>query len=84
MIGARIPRVEDERFLRGEGQFVADLQLPFMLEAFVLRSPHAHARILRIDPAAALGLEGVEAVVTAGDLPPRLPPIPCRIPTTGT
>src|SRR6185369_8326235 len=52
-------------------------------EACVLRSPHPHARILRIDAAAALALEGVEAVVTAADLPPGLPPIPCRIPTHG-
>ena len=83
MIGARVPRVEDERFLRGEGRFVADLRLPFMLEAFVFRSPHAHARILRIDTTAALALEGVETVVTSNDLPSGLPPIPCRIPTHG-
>lgn len=76
-------RVEDERFLRGEGCFVADLRLPFMLEAFVLRSPHAHARMARIDAAAALALEGVETVVSACDLPPGLPAIPCRIPTHG-
>ena len=45
MIGASVRRVEDERFLRGEGRYVADLNLPFMAEAFVLRSPHPHARI---------------------------------------
>ena len=78
MIGARIPRVEDERFLRGEGRFVADLKLPFMLEACILRSPQAHARIGAIDAAAALSLAGVVAVVTAADLPGGLPPIPCR------
>jgi carbon-monoxide dehydrogenase large subunit/6-hydroxypseudooxynicotine dehydrogenase subunit gamma len=83
MIGARIPRVEDERFLRGEGRFVADLKLPFMLEACILRSPQAHARIAAIDTGAALSCEGVVAVVTAADLPPGLPPIPCRIPTHG-
>jgi carbon-monoxide dehydrogenase large subunit/6-hydroxypseudooxynicotine dehydrogenase subunit gamma len=83
MIGARLSRVEDERFLRGEGRFVADLRLPFMLEAFVLRSPHAHARIARIDAAAALARGVVETIVTACDLPPGLPAIPCRIPTHG-
>ncbi len=83
MIGASIPRLEDERFLRGEGRFVADLKAPFMVEAVVLRSPHAHARILGIDASAALALESVEAVVTVADLPPGLPPIPCRIPTHG-
>jgi CO/xanthine dehydrogenase Mo-binding subunit len=83
MIGASIPRVEDERFLRGEGRYVADLRVPFALEAVVFRSPHPHARILRIDTTAALAGSGVEAVVTAADLPPDLPPIPCRIPTHG-
>jgi carbon-monoxide dehydrogenase large subunit/6-hydroxypseudooxynicotine dehydrogenase subunit gamma len=83
MIGARVPRVEDERFLRGEGRFVADLKLPFMLEACILRSPQAHARIGAIDTAAALSLDGVVSIVTAADLPRGLPPIPCRIPTHG-
>src|SRR5580704_5581657 len=83
MIGASIPRLEDERFLRGEGRFVADLQAPFMLEATILRSPHAHARILRIDTGGALRVEGVETIVTASDLPADLAPIPCRIPTHG-
>jgi carbon-monoxide dehydrogenase large subunit len=83
IIGARIPRVEDERFLRGEGRFVADIAVPFMLEAHILRSPHAHARIERIDLDAALALDGVHAILTGGDLPADLPPIPCRIPTHG-
>jgi carbon-monoxide dehydrogenase large subunit len=83
MIGASIPRVEDERFLRGEGRYVADLRVPFALEAFVLRSPHPHARIRGIDITQALAGLRVEAVVTAVDLPSDLPPIPCRIPTHG-
>jgi len=83
MIGARIPRVEDERFLRGEGRFVADLKLPFMVEATVLRSPHAHARIRGIDFTEALALDGVIGAVSAADLPSDLPTIPCRIPTHG-
>jgi CO/xanthine dehydrogenase Mo-binding subunit len=83
MIGARVPRVEDERFLRGEGRFVADLKLPFMVEAMILRSPQAHARFASIDAAEAQAAEGVIAVVSAADLPPGLPPIPCRIPTHG-
>ena len=83
MIGASIPRVEDERFLRGEGRYVADLRAPFALEAFVLRSPHPHARIRGIDITQALAGLGVEAVATAVDLPPDVPPIPCRIPTHG-
>ena len=57
--------------------------MPFMVEAHILRSPHGHARIAGIDVAGALALKGVHAVVTAADLPPGLPPIPCRIPTHG-
>jgi aerobic carbon-monoxide dehydrogenase large subunit len=83
MIGARIARLEDERFLRGEGRFVADLNLPFMVEAMIVRSSRAHARIRTIDRSAALAMDGVLEIVTAADLPPDLPPIPCRIPTHG-
>ena len=83
MIGMSIPRVEDYRFLRGEGRFVADIALPFMCEAFVLRSPHAHASILSIDASQALGMSGVLAIYTSDDLPSDLSPIPCRIPTHG-
>jgi len=83
MIGERIPRVEDVRFLRGEGRFVADLKLPFMAEAAILRSSQSHARIAGFDACAALAEEGVVAVVSAADLPPDLPAIPCRIPTHG-
>ena len=83
MIGARVARVEDERFLRGEAHYVADLRIPFMAEALVVRSPHAHARIRKIDGRAVLAADGVYAVVTADDLPRELAPIPCRIPTHG-
>src|SRR6202048_1875940 len=83
MIGARVARVEDERFLRGEARYVADLRSPFMAEALVVRSPHAHARIRKIDRRAVLAAGSVYAVVTADDLPRELPPIPCRIPTHG-
>ncbi|GGA56329.1 dehydrogenase [Nitratireductor aestuarii] len=82
-IGARIPRVEDARFLRGEGRYVADLAMPFMVEAYVLRSPYPHAIIRSIDASEALKLEGVEAVFTAADVPADLGPIVCRIPTHG-
>lgn len=81
MIGARVPRREDERFLRGEGRFVADLRMPFMAEAVVLRSPNAHARIRSIDITAASAADGVVGIVVGADLPEGLPPIPCRIPS---
>src|SRR5213083_3092756 len=46
--GAAVKRREDPRFLRGEGRFVDDVTLPGMLHAAFVRSPHAHARIIRI------------------------------------
>jgi carbon-monoxide dehydrogenase large subunit len=83
MIGQSVPRVEDYRFLRGEGRYVADLALPFMREAYVVRSPHAHARIVAIDTSAARAMPEVDSVITADELPSGLTPIPCRIPTHG-
>ena len=47
-IGARLPRLEDARFLEGRGQFCADILLPGMLHAAFVRSPHAHATILSV------------------------------------
>jgi len=56
LVGARVPRVEDERFLTGRGRFVDDLQRPGMLHAAILRSTSAHATIRGVD-ASALGSE---------------------------
>jgi aerobic carbon-monoxide dehydrogenase large subunit len=83
MIGSPTLRLEDERFLRGEGCYVADRQMPFMVEAMIVRSPHAHARIITTDFAKALAAPGVHAVVSAHDLPAAVGPIPCRIPSHG-
>lgn len=83
MIGSRVLRLEDERFLRGEGRYVADLTMPFAAEAYIVRSPHPHARIIDIDLAEALHHPGVVTIVSADDLPADLPPIPCRIPCHG-
>jgi carbon-monoxide dehydrogenase large subunit len=68
-VGARIERTEDEKLLRGQGQFVDDLKLPNLLHGGVLRSPHAHARIVSIDTSVARALPGVHAVYTFADLP---------------
>jgi aerobic carbon-monoxide dehydrogenase large subunit len=69
-VGASILRKEDERHLRGRGEFVADIRLPGMQEVVFLRSPHAQARIRSITvPSAAKG-----HVFTAADLP-RIAPI---------
>jgi carbon-monoxide dehydrogenase large subunit len=67
-VGRPVARVEDPRLLTGRGRFVDDIMLPGMLHAAFVRSPHAHARIASIDPAAALALDGVVAVYTAADL----------------
>ena len=63
-----MPRKEDARFIRGQGQFVDDVQIPGMLHAAILRSPIAHARIVAIDSSAALAHPKVHAVITGADL----------------
>jgi len=70
--GARVTRLEDPALLTGQGRFVDDIALPGTLHACFVRSPHAHARIRRIDAAAASAMPGVHAVLTADDLPPRM------------
>src|SRR6516225_9915135 len=66
--GSRVQRIEDARLLTGTGTFVDDITRPGMLHACFVRSPHARARIIAIDAAAALQLPGVRAVFTAADL----------------
>ena len=63
-IGQSVPRFEDPRLLRGGGQYVDDIVLPRMAFGHVLRSPHAHAKIRKIDIAAANAAPGVLAVLT--------------------
>jgi carbon-monoxide dehydrogenase large subunit len=68
-IGRPIARLEDEHFLRGGGRYVSDLiAASDALRVKVLRSPHAHARLLAVDVTAARPLPGVVAVLTADDL----------------
>jgi carbon-monoxide dehydrogenase large subunit len=82
-IGQPVRRVEDRRFLTGHGRYVDDLLLPRQVYAFMLRSPHAHARIHAIDIAAAAAAPGVMAVLTGDDMArDGLGPIPCLIPLT--
>src|SRR5690349_2042704 len=77
-IGSPIERVEDLRFLRGRGEYVADLTRAGMLHAAILRSPVAHARIRAIDPTQALTITGVRAVITAAEIG-AVPKIPLRL-----
>ncbi|MDA8370683.1 MAG: aerobic carbon-monoxide dehydrogenase large subunit [Nocardiopsaceae bacterium] len=64
----RIHRKEDPRFIRGQGNFVDDVQLPGMLHGAILRSPFAHARIVSIDTSAAEAHPRVRAVITGATL----------------
>jgi len=64
-LGQPLRRLEDPRLLTGGGRFAASLAPPGVLHAVMLRSPHAHARVLRVDAAAARAMPGVAAVITA-------------------
>src|SRR5246127_1518118 len=64
----RMQRKEDARFIRGRGTYVDDVQLPGMLHGAILRSPHAHARIVSIDTSAAEAHPKVKAVITGSVL----------------
>jgi aerobic carbon-monoxide dehydrogenase large subunit len=66
-IGQPVPRFEDPRLIQGHGRYIADMVFPGMAFGFVLRSPHAHARIRSIDTAKAKAAPGVLAVITAAD-----------------
>src|SRR5512132_3543815 len=66
-IGQSVSRFEDPRLLRGGGRYVGDIVLPGMVFGYVLRSPHAHARIRSIDTNKAKAASGVLAVLTGAD-----------------
>ena len=79
-VGRALPRLEDEALLRGEGRFIDDLDpVANARHAAVLRSPFAHARIVRLDPAAALELPGVVGVLTGADVAELSRPFPAGI-----
>src|SRR5437588_905823 len=67
-VGQPVRRVEDRRFITGHGSYVDDINRPRQAHAFMLRSPHAHARIGAIDATAALAASSVLAVFTGDDL----------------
>ena len=67
-IGQPVPRVEDPRFITGRGRYVDDIDLPHQCFGVVVMSPHAHARIKRVDTAKAKAAEGVLAVLTGADV----------------
>lgn len=87
IIGKPLPRTEDRRFLTGRGRYLDDIDVPGVLHACFVRSPHAHARIKAIDAAEAEIAPGVVAVVAGRDLaqwtaPLRMaPPVDGLLPT---
>jgi len=80
-IGQPVRRHEDLRLITGQGRYTDDIVLPGMAQAFVLRSPIAHAKIKRIDAAAARRMPGVLLVATGEDLrADGLGDVPCTVP----
>src|SRR5881392_1194441 len=67
-MGHSIKRKEDPRFLRGQGKYVDDVVLPGMLYLDIVRSPYAHAKIVKIDASKAMAIPGVLAVITGETL----------------
>ena len=70
-VGTRPIRPDGVEKVTGKANYGADESLPGMIYGFVIRSPHAHARILGIDASAALAVDGVFALITADDFPDR-------------
>ncbi|MCX8100605.1 MAG: xanthine dehydrogenase family protein molybdopterin-binding subunit [Geminicoccaceae bacterium] len=79
-IGQPVRRVEDQRLVTGRGRYTDDVNLPGQLYGFVVRSPHAHAKIRRLDTSKAAAAPGVRAVLTAADIGDAS--IPCFVPIT--
>jgi carbon-monoxide dehydrogenase large subunit len=73
-VGTSLPRPNARRLLQGKGRFVGDKVLPRMLHAAFVRSPHAHARILSVDLAAARALPGVVACYDGADIARQVVP----------
>ena len=78
-VGQNVPRRQDARLLMGRGRYVDDIMLPGMLYCAVLRSPHAHARIVRIDTSKAKAMPGVVEVLTGAEAAEFSRPMPPTI-----
>src|SRR5262245_18539118 len=76
IFGSGIRRREDARLITGSATYTDDLSLPGMLYAAMLRSPHAHAKIRKIDTSKAKNAAGVVAVFTGAEVA-KLQPVPC-------
>jgi carbon-monoxide dehydrogenase large subunit len=82
VLGASVKRVEDPRFITGNGNYLDDIKLPSMAHMAILRSPYAHARIRSIDTSAAKTMPGVIAVIVGADIPYN--PLPMAWPAGGS
>src|SRR5215470_6986114 len=78
VVGRSVPRLEDAPLVTGRGRFAADIAFPHMLHMRIVRSGHAHGRIVAIDTAAARAAPGVVAVWTFADVA-DIPPIDFRL-----
>ena len=83
LIGQAVRRKEDLRFLTGAGQYTDDVNPPHHTHAYFLRSPHAHAKLRKVDTAKAKAAPGVVAVFTGADLT-GINGLPCGWLITGT
>src|SRR3954452_9041939 len=81
VLGTSVKRVEDARFITGQGRYLDDVKLPGMTHLAILRSPFAHANIRSIDTAAAKAMPGVIAVITGAEIPYN--PLPMAWPAGG-
>jgi len=77
LFGARVKRREDPRLVAGRATYTDDVRLAGLLHAAIVRSPHAHARIVGVDTSAARQTPGVVAVFTGADLAGKVGPLPC-------
>jgi carbon-monoxide dehydrogenase large subunit len=80
LVGASLRRKEDARLVAGRGRFLDDIVLPGLLHLGLVRSPHAHARIVSVDGGPARRVEGVVAVWTVRDLPELHATVPPLVP----
>ena len=71
IIGSRLPKVDDRPKITGSATYVFDVDLPGMLYGKLLRSPHPHAEILKIDTSEAWKVPGVRSIITADDTPKK-------------
>src|SRR3954468_15937576 len=83
LFGAPVPRLHDDRLLKGEGRYLDDLSLPRMLHVAILRSSHPAVLLKKIDTSRAKAVEGVVDIVCHEDMGPAGQPFPQLLPHHG-